>query len=70
MRLRPIDPRFSRYFYCDVVQVVCPLTQDRQLLRDQIDHMEKPQGAQSFGTHCVMFLQFSMLQETHCGEVR
>lgn len=44
---RPID-RVSVVGFTDVVQVVCPLTQDRQLLRDQIDHIEKPQGGTKF----------------------
>ena len=44
---RPID-RVSVVAFTDVVQVVCPLTQDRQLLRDQVDHIEKPQGATKF----------------------
>src|SRR4029077_14957651 len=35
---RPID-RVSVVSFTDVVQVVCPLTQDRQLLREQIDHI-------------------------------
>src|SRR5882724_1765220 len=44
---RPID-RVSVVTFTDVAQVVCPLTQDRQLLRDQIDHIEKPQGGTKF----------------------
>jgi len=44
---RPID-RVSVVAFTDVVQVVCPLTQDRQLLRDQVDHIEKPQGGTKF----------------------
>jgi VWFA-related protein len=44
---RPID-RVSVVTFTDVVQVVCPLTQDRQLLRDQVDHIEKPQGGTKF----------------------
>ena len=44
---RPID-RVSVVTFTDVMQVVCPLTQDRRLLRDQIDDIEKPQGGTKF----------------------
>lgn len=44
---RPID-RVSIVTFTDLIQVVCPLTQDRRLLRDQIDDIEKPQGGTKF----------------------
>ena len=44
---RAID-RVSVVAFTDVVQVVCPLTQDRGLLRHSIDHIEKPQGGTKF----------------------
>ena len=44
---RPID-RVSVVTFTDVVQVVCPLTQDRRLLRNEIDHIEEPQGGTKF----------------------
>ncbi|MGH9931041.1 MAG: VWA domain-containing protein [Pyrinomonadaceae bacterium] len=44
---RPID-RVSVVTFTDIAQVVCPLTQDRRLLRESIDHIEKPQGGTKF----------------------
>ncbi len=44
---RPID-RVSVVAFTDIAQIVCPLTQDRRLLRDAIDHIEKPQGGTKF----------------------
>ncbi|MGH9873940.1 MAG: VWA domain-containing protein, partial [Pyrinomonadaceae bacterium] len=44
---RPID-RVSVVTFTDIAQVVCPLTQDRQLLRKEIDDIEKPQGGTKF----------------------
>ena len=44
---RPID-RVSVLTFTDVIQVVCPLTQDRRLLRNEIDHIEEPQGGTKF----------------------
>jgi VWFA-related protein len=44
---RPID-RVSIVAFTDLIQVVCPLTQDRRLLRDQIDDIEKPSGGTKF----------------------
>jgi len=44
---RPID-RVSVVTFTDVAQVVCPLTQDRKVLRDEIDHIAKPQGGTKF----------------------
>ena len=44
---RPID-RVSIVAFTDVAKVVCTLTQDRRLLRDSIDHIEKPQGGTKF----------------------
>jgi VWFA-related protein len=44
---RPID-RVSVVAFTDVVQVVCPLTHDRKVLQDEIDHIEKPEGGTKF----------------------
>ena len=44
---RPID-RVSVVAFTDISQVVCPLTHDRRLLRDAIDHIEKTQGGTKF----------------------
>lgn len=44
---RPMD-RVSVVTFADVVQVICPLTQDRRLLRDSIDEVEKPVGGTKF----------------------
>ena len=44
---RPID-RVSVVTFTDIAQVVCPLTQDRRLLRNSIDDIEKPQGGTRF----------------------
>lgn len=44
---RPID-RVSVVAFTDVVQVVCPLTQDRRLLRNSIDDIERPLGGTKF----------------------
>ncbi|HEV7681843.1 MAG TPA: VWA domain-containing protein [Pyrinomonadaceae bacterium] len=44
---RPID-RVSVVTFTDVAEVVCPLTQDRKLLRNSIDHIEKPLGGTKF----------------------
>lgn len=44
---RPVD-RVSVVTFTDLAQVVCPLTRDRQLLLDEIDHIEKPQGGTKF----------------------
>ncbi|MEP6818478.1 MAG: VWA domain-containing protein [bacterium] len=44
---RPID-RVSVVSFTDIAQVVCPLTQNRRLLRDSIDDIEKPQGGTKF----------------------
>lgn len=44
---RPID-RVSVVTFTDVADVVCTLTQDRQLLGKSIDHIEKPQGGTKF----------------------
>lgn len=44
---RPMD-RISIVTFTDVWQVVCPLTQDRHLLRDSIDDIEKPAGGTKF----------------------
>lgn len=44
---RPID-RVSIVVFTDVPQVVCPLTQDRRLLRNSIDDIENPQGGTKF----------------------
>jgi Ca-activated chloride channel family protein len=43
---RPID-RVSVVTFTDVAEVVCPLTEDRKLLRTSIDHIEKPLGGTS-----------------------
>ncbi len=44
---RPTD-RISIVAFTDKVQVVCPLTEDRQLLKDSIDDIEKPVGGTKF----------------------
>lgn len=44
---RPID-RVSVVTFTDVAEVVCPLTEDRKLLRDSIDHIQKPVGGTKF----------------------
>jgi VWFA-related protein len=44
---RPID-RVSVVAFTDVPRVVCPLTQDRHLLKDSIDDMEKIGGGTKF----------------------
>jgi VWFA-related protein len=44
---RPMD-RVSVVTFTDMVQVVCPLTQDRRLLENSIDHMEQPLGGTRF----------------------
>jgi VWFA-related protein len=44
---RPID-RVSVVTFTDFAEVVCPLTQDRQLLRKEIDRIEKPHGGTKF----------------------
>jgi VWFA-related protein len=44
---RPID-RISVVAFTDVPQVVCPLTQDRRLLKRSIDDIEKPLGGTRF----------------------
>ncbi|HEV7743716.1 MAG TPA: VWA domain-containing protein [Pyrinomonadaceae bacterium] len=44
---RPID-RVSVVTFTDVAEVVCPLTEDRKLLRNSIDHIEKPLGGTRF----------------------
>jgi VWFA-related protein len=44
---RPMD-RLSVVAFTDQILVVCPLTQDRQLLRKSIDNIEKPQGGTRF----------------------
>lgn len=44
---RPTD-RISIVAFTDKVQVVCPLTEDRQLLKDSIDNIEKPVGGTKF----------------------
>jgi len=44
---RPID-RVSVVAFTDVAQLICPLTQDRRLLRDSIDDIEKTGGATKF----------------------
>lgn len=44
---RPVD-RVAIVAFTDVAQVVCPLTQDRQLLRESIDSIEKPLGGTNF----------------------
>lgn len=44
---RPID-RVSIVAFTDIAQVVCPLTQDRRLLKNSIDDIEDPQGGTKF----------------------
>ena len=44
---RPMD-RVSIVTFTDVAQVICPLTQDRQMLRDSVDDIEKPVGGTKF----------------------
>ena len=44
---RPMD-RVSVVSFTDMAQVVCPLTQDRQLLNQSIDDMEPPLGGTRF----------------------
>jgi Ca-activated chloride channel family protein len=44
---RPMD-RVSIVAFTDVAQVICPLTHDRQLLKDSIDDVEKPLGGTRF----------------------
>jgi len=44
---RPVD-RVSVVTFTDVVQVICPLTQDRRLLTDSLDDIEKPVGGTKF----------------------
>jgi VWFA-related protein len=44
---RPID-RVSVVAFTDVAQVVCPLTQDRRLLRKSIDDIKQPIGGTNF----------------------
>jgi VWFA-related protein len=44
---RPLD-RISVVAFTDVPQVVCPLTQDRRLLKRSIDDIEKPLGGTRF----------------------
>ncbi len=44
---RPTD-RVSVVAFTDVATVVCPLTQDRRLLKDSIDDIEKPVGGTKF----------------------
>lgn len=44
---RPVD-RVSVVTFSAVAEVVCPLTQDRKVLKDSIDHIEKPQGGTKF----------------------
>lgn len=44
---RPMD-RVSVVAFTDVAQVICPLTQDRALLRNSIDDIEEPQGGTKF----------------------
>ena len=44
---RPID-RVSVVTFTDLAQVACPLTQDRQLLRESIEHIKKPEGGTKF----------------------
>lgn len=44
---RPID-RVSVVSFTDAAQVVCPLTHDRQLLKNSIDDIEKPLGGTNF----------------------
>ncbi len=44
---RPMD-RVSIVTFTDVAQVICPLTQDRQMLRNSVDDIEKPVGGTKF----------------------
>lgn len=44
---RPMD-RVSVVAFTDTPQVICPLTQDRRLLKDSIDAIDKPQGGTKF----------------------
>jgi VWFA-related protein len=44
---RPVD-RVSVVTFTDTPQVICPLTQDRRLLKDSIDDIDKPQGGTKF----------------------
>src|SRR6266550_1793002 len=44
---RPMD-RVSVVTFTDMVQVICPLTHDRKLLRDSIDDIESPVGGTKF----------------------
>ncbi len=44
---RPMD-RVSIVAFTDVSRIICPLTQDRRLLRDSIDDIEKPVGGTKF----------------------
>jgi Ca-activated chloride channel homolog len=44
---RPID-RVSVVSFTDVAQLICPLTQDRRLLRDSIDDIDKTGGGTKF----------------------
>ena len=44
---RPMD-RVSVVTFSDVPQVVCPLTQDRHLLKHSIDDIDKPRGGTNF----------------------
>jgi Ca-activated chloride channel family protein len=44
---RPID-RVAVVSFTDVARVVCPLTQDRRLLKNSIDDMEQPLGGTRF----------------------
>jgi VWFA-related protein len=44
---RPVD-RVSVVTFTDQVQVICPLTQDRRLLRDSLGDVEKPVGGTKF----------------------
>ena len=44
---RPKD-RVSVVAFTNVAQVVCPLTEDRKLLKNRIDDIEKPEGGTNF----------------------
>jgi Ca-activated chloride channel family protein len=44
---RPVD-RVSVVTFSAVAEVVCPLTQDRKVLKDSIENIEKPQGGTKF----------------------
>jgi len=44
---RPID-RVSIVAFTDIAQVICPLTQDRRLLKDSIDDIERSGGGTKF----------------------